>query len=93
MKAIFVNIPCPTKEEAIGLCHGLLEKELCATTKIIPQVHLMWVEDEEVQGEDVVLITLKTTDANIEEIHRYIFEHHSWKTPCIEVVPILRDLC
>jgi len=92
MEAVFVNIPCPTKQEAIALCTGLLEKELCATTKIHESVHLMW-NDEGIQGEDVVLITLKTTDVNIPQIHSYIYEHHSWGNPCIEVVPILRDLC
>ena len=93
MEAVFVNIPCPTKEEALILCRGLLEKELCATTKIHENVHLMWSEDGKVQGDDVVLITLKTTDINISNIHKFIFENHSWGNPCIEVVPILRDLC
>lgn len=92
MEAVFVNIPCPTKEEAIKLCRGLLERELCATTKIHPQVQLLWNEDG-VQQDEVVLITLKTTDENIPQIHQFIFENHSWQTPCIEVVPILRDLC
>lgn len=93
MEAIFVNIPCPTKEEAVKICSSLLEQELCATTKIHENVNLMWKEDGQVQGEDIVLITLKTTDEQIEQIHRFIFENHSWGDPCIEVVPILRDLC
>lgn len=93
MEAVFVNIPCPTKEEAIVLCTGLLEKELCATTKIHEHVHLMWNKDGKVEGDDVVLITLKTTDVNVPQIHAYMFEHHSWGNPCVEVVPILRDLC
>ena len=93
MEAIFVNIPCPTKKEAIKLCSALLKKELCATTKIHENVHLMWYEDNKVEGEEVVLITLKTTDNHIEAIHKFIFENHSWGNPCIEVVPILRDLC
>jgi len=94
MQAIFVNIPVPTLEEAKKLCHGLLEQDLCVTTKIHSHVHLMWKhEGEKVGGEDVVLITLKTTDENIDKIHKYIFKHHSWGNPCIEVVAILNDLC
>lgn len=93
MEAVFVNIPCPTKQEAVQLCRGLLEQDLCATTKIHENVHLMWKDEEGLQGEDIVLITLKTTDQNIQDIHKFIFENHSWQTPCIEVVPVLRDLC
>lgn len=93
MQVIFVNIPCPTKLEAEKLCRGLLEMELCATAKIHEHVHLMWAKDKKVTGDDIVLITLKTTDLNITKIHRYIHENHSWGDPCIEVVPVFADLC
>lgn len=94
MQAVFVNIPCPTKKEAIKLCKALLEQELCVTTKIHEHVHLMWkYEGKPVGGDDIVLITLKTTDLNVPQIHRYMHEHHSWGNPCVEVVPILNDLC
>lgn len=92
MEAIFVNIPCPTKAEAQQLCKQLLEQDLCATAKIHENVHLMY-KDDDVQSDEIVLITLKTTDAQIEQIHQFIFANHSWGDPCIEVVPILRDLC
>ncbi|MFC1653384.1 divalent cation tolerance protein CutA [Patescibacteria group bacterium] len=65
MQAIFVNIPCPTKKEAQKLCKSLLERELCTTTKIHENVNLMWKDKDEIKGEDVVLITLKTSDENI----------------------------
>lgn len=92
MQAIFVNIPCPTKKEAIEIGKALLDKELCVTVKIHDNVHLMW-KGEEHKSDDVVLITIKTTDNHIEEIHKFIFSNHSWGDPCIEVVPIIRDLC
>ncbi|HBD02402.1 MAG: CutA1 divalent ion tolerance protein [Microgenomates group bacterium GW2011_GWC1_46_16] len=93
MKPVFINIPCPTKEEAIKLCTGLLEQELCVTTKIYEHVRLMWLEEKKITGDDVVIMTLKTTDINIPKIHRYMAEHHSWGNPCVEVIPIIADLC
>jgi len=90
---IYVNIPCPTKEEAKKLCDELLKKDLCGTAKIFENTHLMWMEKEKVQGEDVVIMVLKTININIKDIHAYILENHSWGTPCIEVVPLINDLC
>jgi len=89
---IYVNIPCPTKEEGIRLCSDLLKGELCGTAKVQENVHLMYLEDG-VQGSDVVLLSLKTTRGNLEKIHEYILKNHSWRTPCIEVVPIIADMC
>lgn len=93
MQAIFVNIPCPTKDEAIKLCTSLLEKDLCTTAKVHENVNLLSKSRGPVVVDEVVLITLKTTDQNIPAIHKFIFENHSWGDPCIEVVAILNDLC
>ncbi len=90
---IFVNIPCPTKNEAVKLCRELLQRELCGTAKVHSHVHLMYTNPEGVQGEDVVLITLKTTKKNLADIHEFILKNHSWGTPCIEVVGIISDMC
>ena len=89
---IFVNIPVPTREEGKKLCHALLEKDLCGTAKLFDSVHLMWKE-ETVTGDDINLMTLKTTRSKLADIHEFILKNHSWGTPCIEVVPILSDLC
>ncbi len=88
---VIVNIPCPTDEEAKRICGFLLDNELCGTAKILP-MHLMY-KDERVEGEEVVLMSLKTTKSNLGKISKYIYENHSWKTPCIEVMPVLRDMC
>lgn len=92
MQTVYVNIPCPTLEEAKKLCKELLKKELCGTAKITDNVHLMWKE-KEVDSDDVVLINLKTTDVNMEKIIEFIHKNHSWGNPCIEVLPVLNDLC
>jgi uncharacterized protein involved in tolerance to divalent cations len=90
---VFVNIPCPTKDEAVKLCGELLRKDLCGTAKIHDNVHLMYTNSDGVQGDDVVLITLKTIRKNLVDIHEFILKNHSWGTPCIEAVPILSDMC
>ncbi len=89
---IFVNIPCPTKEEGIRLCGEMLKQNLCGTAKVQENVHLMWMEDG-LQEKDIVLMSLKTTKQNLTKINEFILKNHSWVTPCIEVVAIYRDLC
>jgi|SaaInlStandDraft_2_1057019.scaffolds.fasta_scaffold359988_2 uncharacterized protein involved in tolerance to divalent cations len=93
IETVFVNIPCETKKEAEKLCRGLLKKDLCGTAKIFENVHLMWSEKEKIEGEDVVVIVLKTTNKKLADIHAFIFDNHSWGTPCIEVVPLVNDMC
>jgi uncharacterized protein involved in tolerance to divalent cations len=93
IETIFVNIPCPTKKEAKKLCSGLLKKNLCGTAKIFENTHMMWMEKDKIQGEDVVIMVLKTTSKNLMDIHAFILENHSWGTPCIEVVPLVNDMC
>jgi len=89
---IFVNIPVPTQEEGTSLCRTLLEKGLCGTAKVYSNVHLMWKEST-VEEKDVCVMTLKTTQGKLPDIHEFILKNHSWGTPCIEVVPILTDMC
>ena len=89
---VYVNIPCPTPEEATKLCEAMLLQDLCGTAKINKNVSLLWKEDD-VRNEDVCLITLKTTKGKLDEIHQFILKNHSWVTPCIEVVSIISDMC
>lgn len=89
---IIVNIPCPTKEEAEKLCKELIEKELVGTAKITP-TFLMYPGEKGAEGEEVVLMSLKSTKSNLKDINAFILENHSWGTPCIEVIAIASDMC
>ena len=91
--AIYINIHCPTMEEAKKLSKGLLEKKLAGTIKITPKVHLMYVMDEKLDGDDTFLMTIKTTQMHLKDIEAFILENHSWGTPCVEVFPIITDHC
>ncbi len=91
--AIYVNIHCPTEDEAKKLSKQLLEKKLCGTVKITTQVNLMYVMDEKLEGEDTSLMTIKTTKRHLQDIQTFILENHSWGTPCIEVMPLIKDVC
>ncbi len=89
---VIVNIPCPTRKEAEKLCKELLEKELCGTAKVTP-TYLMYPGEKGATGEEVVLMSIKTTKIKVTEIHAFILKNHSWVTPCIEVMPIISDMC
>lgn len=93
LAGVYVNIPCPSKDEAVSLSRELIKMDLCGTIKILENVHLMYTDGKEVQGDDVVLMTLKTTKVNLMKIQEFIIKNHSWGDPCIEVVPIILDMC
>lgn len=88
---VLVNIPCPTKKEAVKLCAQMIDKDLCGTAKITA-MHLMY-KDEKVEENEAFLMSLKTTKQKLMDIHEFILKNHSWGTPCIEVMPIVNDMC
>ncbi len=91
--AIYINIHFPTIEEAQKIGTELLEKKLAGTIKITPNVHLLYKMEDKVDDDITVLMTIKTTQQHLKEIEAYMYEHHSWGTPCIEVFPIINDHC
>lgn len=91
--AIYINVHCPTEEEAKDLSKRLLEEKLCGTVKITRDVNLMYVMDDKLEEEDTVLMTIKTTKKHLKDIQGFIMENHSWGTPCVEVFPIITDVC
>jgi len=91
--AIYINIHCPTAEEAKKLSTGLLDKQWAGTIKITRDVHLMYVMDGKIEVDDTVLMTIKTTKQHLKNIEEFIMKNHSWGTPCVEVFPIITDHC
>lgn len=91
--AIYVNIHCENFDEAKKLSTYLLQNKLAGTIKITSDVYLMSMMDDKVQGDDSVLMTIKTTQMHLKDIEEYIYKNHSWGHPCIEVFPIITDHC
>jgi uncharacterized protein involved in tolerance to divalent cations len=91
--AVYINIHCPSQKEAKKLSKALLEKKLCGTVKITSDVHLMYIMDEKLEGEDTALMTIKTTTRHVQDIQAFILENHSWGTPCVEIFPLTKDVC
>jgi len=91
--AIYINVHFPDMDEAKKLGKKLMEKNLCGTIKMTPKVYLMYNDGEKIEGDDTVLMTIKTTKQNQKDIEGFIYENHSWGTPCIEVLPLIMDHC
>jgi uncharacterized protein involved in tolerance to divalent cations len=91
-KPVYINIPCPTVEEATSLATHLLSHDLAGTAKISPNTTLMY-HDGTTKSEAVAILNLKSTTSHLTDIQTYIYQNHSWGTPCIEVLPILTDMC
>jgi len=91
--SVFVQVSCPTLEEARKHCQYMVENQIAGTAKIHEKTHLYYFDGTKVENDEVFLISLKTNKDNLTKIQKYMFENHSWKTPCIEVVPIIADMC
>lgn len=91
--SILVNIPYPTFEEADKAARVLLERELCGLVRIHKEVHQLYPEGNSIVGDDIALLTIKTTPGNLKAIESYVYETHPWGTPCIDAYAIVTDHC
>lgn len=84
---IQVQIVVPSEEEARKISHYLIQEKLAACAQFFPIVGIYrWRETLDEQEE--VLLYIKTTKANFEEVENYIKKVHVYETPEIIAVPL-----
>lgn len=87
MNFIFIYITNPTEKEAEKIAKFLLKKKLIACANIFPIKSLYWWNRKIAQEKEVVLI-VKTTKNNFEEVKREVEKIHPYKIPCIVKIPV-----
>lgn len=87
-----IYVTASGREEAERLARVVLERRLAACANIYAPIRsLYWWEGKIESAEEAVLI-LKAPQAAYEAIERVILENHSYQTPAILQIPLVRGL-
>lgn len=86
---IFIYITCANKKEANKIGLVLLKARLAACVNIFPIESAYWWEGKITKDKEVVLI-VKTLRKNFREIEIQVKKIHSYKTPCLCALPVVK---
>ncbi len=75
-----------SEEEGARIAKSLVGHKLCACVNLIPKVRSIYRWADAVQDDTEVLLVMKTTKANLQELSAHIAEAHSYDVP--EVVSV-----
>jgi periplasmic divalent cation tolerance protein len=78
---------CASLEEARGIAHTLVERQLAACVNIVPQIESVYRWKDEVETSTEWLLLIKTTAEVVDRARQALTELHSYEIPeCIEIV-------
>lgn len=87
-EAVVVLITAGSREEAGRLAEMLVGSRLAACVQIMPEMESVYRWQGEIQREPEILLLVKTTRANFDELEREVLALHSYETPEIIALPI-----
>jgi len=85
-----VLMTAASAEEAGRIAEMLVQKKLAACVQLLPEMKTVYVWKGEVLREKEILIIAKTTGSNFEALEREVRALHSYETPEIIALPIVR---
>ena len=84
MLIVFTTVP--NLDEAQFLAEKAVKSRLAACVQILPQMSSVYVWEGKVRKEDELLLLIKTSAENYEELEALIIANHSYETPEIAAV-------
>jgi periplasmic divalent cation tolerance protein len=89
-EAIVVLMTVANREEAVRIAEMLITAHLAGCVQILPEIQSIYRWQGEVARESEVLLLAKTTSDRFEELDRRVREIHSYETPEIIALPVMR---
>lgn len=83
-----VYCTCPDASVAETLARGLVEGRLAACVNILPEIRSIYRWQGEVQDDAECLMMIKTTQAAMNEVQRWLIEQHPYDEPEVIAVPV-----
>lgn len=81
----------PDRQEAERLAEGILRNRLAACIQM-SDIRSMFFWEDELQREDEVVLTIKTTEKRYAELADYIRDYHPYDVPEIIRIPVTGGL-
>lgn len=92
--AVLALCSAPDKAVARLLSQHLLDARLAACVSVLPGMHSMYHWEGRIEAADEVLMLIKTTSNQLEEMQRVIREIHPYDVPelvCLDISETLPD--
>ncbi len=86
---IAVFITAPNNEEAVRLADMLVGAHLAACVQILPEMESVYRWQGNIERQSEILLIVKTTREQFEELDREVRALHSYDTPEIVALPIV----
>ena len=89
MKPVLVTVSCPSANEAAGIVRAVVQRRLAAAGQTWPITSTYWWDGEMVNRQEITVL-FKTIEGRVDEIMDLIGTLHSYETPSIAVVPVMK---
>lgn len=87
---IIVLVTTPNSDEANRIANALVSKQLAACVNIVPAIESIYRWEGRVTSDSEALMIIKTTDDRYVDVESRVKELHSYSTPEIVAIPIVR---
>lgn len=84
----FVYITTDTISTAKNIARTAVESRLAACGNILPSMHSIYRWKEKIEETDEVVLILKTTEANLQQLEQLVLKLHPFECPCFISIPI-----
>ena len=89
IRVVFISM---SRDDAKKFGRAIVEKRLAACVNIIPQIDSYFWWNDEVQSDQESLMILKTTEAKIDALIKFVKENHPYDIPEIITLPVAEGL-
>lgn len=90
MSYIIILITCPNIKEANNLASLLVSNKLAACVNVIPKIQSIFHWQGKIDRAQEILLLVKTKQGLFNKIARLVRKHHSYDTPEIIALPIIK---
>jgi len=88
--AIVIFCTCADENEALRIANALVESRQAACVNVLPGIRSIYRWKENIQTDQEVLLFIKTTEEHLPALEALITRLHSYDTPEIIALPIVK---
>ena len=88
-KFVTVYITAPNQKEAQKISHLILSEKLAGCINIIPYTESLYHWEGKIENHSEAVLIAKTRKSLVKKLIEFVKNHHSYKVPCITVLPIV----
>ncbi len=89
-REIIIFVTAPNSEEASRIANALVSEQFAACVNIVPSIESIYRWEGKVTSDREALMIIKTTDDRYVDVESRVKEMHTYSTPEIVAIPIVR---